>query len=150
MAHAVGVMNGNFRDGMYYEYLYQVEKQARIETLLKVESRLMEECYKLEGDSFIDWYDSDAVPAYGSTSERIQMIEQRIQSVKDTNPAAEAYQMEHEAKESTASEWLSHLDTNSDPRTPEQNRINSEKWDFTPIPSDMPIIDIDNIEEIPF
>ena len=41
-------------------------------------------------------------------------------------------------------EWL------GAPRTPEQNRINSEKWDFTPIPSDMPIIDIDNIDEIPF
>jgi len=26
----------------------------------------------------------------------------------------------------------------------------SKKWDFTPIPSDMPIIDFDNIPEIPF
>jgi len=126
MSHAVGIMNGNFRGGDYYEYRRQVEQSARTEALLKVESRLMDECYKLEGEAFIDWYDSDAVPAYGPTNERIQMIEQRIQKIKDTNPAAEAYQMEHEAEESTADEWLSHLDTNSDPRTPEQRDL--DEW----------------------
>ena len=45
---------------------------------------------------------------------------------RETNPAAEAYQMEHESEESTADEWLSHLDTNLDPRTAKQRDL--DEW----------------------
>jgi len=45
---------------------------------------------------------------------------------REINPAVEAYQMEHETEESTADEWLSYLDTNLDPRTPEQRDL--DEW----------------------
>ena len=79
---AVGVMNGNFRGGMYYDYRKQVEAGERKEALLRVERMYMEECFQLEGDSFVAWYESDAVPQYGSIQSRIDLIKARIAEIQ--------------------------------------------------------------------
>jgi len=92
---AVGVMNGNFRGGMYYDYRKQVEAGERKEALLRVERMYMEECFQLEGDSFVTWYESDAVPQYGSIQSRIDLIKARITEIQSQpHPVEQAYAVE--------------------------------------------------------
>lgn len=92
---AVGVMNGNFRGGMYYDYRKQVEAGERKEALLRVERMYMEECFQLEGDSFVTWYESDAVPQYGSIQSRIDLIKARIAEIQSQpHPVEQAYAVE--------------------------------------------------------
>ena len=92
---AVGVMNGNFRGGMYYDYRKQVEAGERKEALLRVERMYMEECFQLEGDSFVAWYESDAVPQYGSIQSRIDLIKARIAEIQSQpHPVEQAYAIE--------------------------------------------------------
>ena len=92
---AVGVMNGNFRGGMYYDYRKQVEAGERKEALLRVERMYMEECFQLEGDSFVAWYESDAVPQYGSIQSRIDLIKARIAEIQSQpHPVEQAYAVE--------------------------------------------------------
>jgi len=96
MAHAVGVINGNFRAGMYREYRQQVEADARDpkQALLRIERKLMQECKDLEGDSFVVWYESDAVPDNGFIQERIDMIRARIADLQvQPSPIDEAQAM---------------------------------------------------------
>ncbi len=99
MAHAVGVINGNFRAGMYREYRQQVEADARDpkQALLRIERKLMQECKDLEGDSFVVWYESDAVPDNGFIQERIDMIRARIADLQvQPSPIDEAQAIELE------------------------------------------------------
>jgi len=103
MAHAVGVINGNFRAGMYREYRQQVEADARDpkQALLRIERKLMQECKDLEGDSFVVWYESDAVPDNGFIQERIDMIRARIadlQAQPSPIDEAQAIELEIDAK----------------------------------------------------
>lgn len=89
MAKAVGVLNGNFRNGDYYRYRLQLEADAKREALtkerLEIERTLIIECYEIEGEPFWDWYKSDAVPEYGPTLDRIALIEQRISRLRATS-----------------------------------------------------------------
>ena len=111
---AVGIMNGNFRAGDYRLYRKEVEASARRDVLLRVERSLMEDCYSLEGESFVEWYESDAIPAYGSTSERIRLIRERISNLEaQPHPVNEAQDIEREIDSDMVAE--SH-----DPRTPAQ------------------------------
>lgn len=88
-------MNGNFRGGMYYDYRKQVEAGERKEALLRVERMYMEECFQLEGDSFVTWYESDAVPQYGSIQSRIDLIKARIAEIQSQpHPVEQAYAVE--------------------------------------------------------
>lgn len=99
MAHAVGVINGNFRAGMYREYRQQVEADARDpkQALLRIEKKLMQECKDLEGDLFVVWYESDAVPDNGFIQERIDMIRARIADLQvQPSPIDEAQAIELE------------------------------------------------------
>ena len=99
MAHAVGVINGNFRAGMYREYRKQVEADARDpkQALLRIEKKLMQECKDIEGDSFVTWYESDAVPDNGFIQERIDMIRARIADLQvQPSPIDEAQAIELE------------------------------------------------------
>lgn len=101
---AVGVMNGNFRGGMYYDYRKQVEAGERKEALLRVERMYMEECFQLEGDSFVTWYESDAVPQYGSIQSRIDLIKARIAEIQSQpHPVDVAQAVEREIDETL--EW---------------------------------------------
>jgi hypothetical protein len=90
----VGVLNGNWRAGDYVAYRRQIEadaqRQIRVDALLAEERQLMEKCHDLEGDEFIAWYDSDAVPAYGVIQERINLLKQRIASLTETQDPAQA------------------------------------------------------------
>ena len=100
---AIGVYNGNFRAGMYREYRQQVEADARDpkQALLRIEKKLMQECKDLEGDSFVTWYESDAVPDNGFIQERIDMIRARIadlQAQPSPIDEAQAIELEIDAK----------------------------------------------------
>ena len=94
---AIGVFNGNFRAGDYRRYRQQIEADARDpkQALLRVEWKLMQECKDLEGDSFVTWYDSDAVPDNGFIQERIDMIRARIANLQaQPSPIDEAQEIE--------------------------------------------------------
>jgi hypothetical protein len=96
---AIGVFNGNFRAGDYRRYRQQVEADARDpkQALLRIEKKLMQECKDLEGDSFVTWYESDAVPDNGFIQERIDMIRARIADLQaQPSPIDEAQAVELE------------------------------------------------------
>lgn len=93
----IGVFNGNFRAGDYRRYRQQIEADARDpkQALLRIEKRLMQECYQLEGESFIEWYDSPSVPDNGFIQERIDMIRARIAEIQSQpSPIDEAQEIE--------------------------------------------------------
>lgn len=87
----VGVLNGNWRAGDYVQRRREIERNA---PLLAEEWALMEKCHDLEGDTFIAWYESDAIPAYGLIRERIRLIRERISDLElaavMNNPSASA------------------------------------------------------------
>ena len=107
---AIGGFNGNFRAGDYRRYRQQVEADARDpkQALLRIEKKLMQECKDLEGDSFVTWYDSDAVPDNGFIQERIDMIRARIadlQAQPSPIDEAQAIELEIDAKLDSAPMW---------------------------------------------
>jgi hypothetical protein len=146
----VGVLNGNWRAGDYVAYRRQIEadaqRQIRVDALLAEERQLMEKCHDLEGDEFIAWYDSDAVPAYGVIQERINILKQRIAYLTEPQDPAQArranilYALENEPV--TKDEAIELID--------ELAEIEAKRFDWTPTPKDMPEIDMGNVEEVEF
>ena len=123
----IGVFNGNFRAGDYRRYRQQIEADARDpkQALLRIEKKLMQECKDLEGDSFVTWYDSDAVPDNGFIQERIDMIRARIadlQAQPSPIDEAQAIELEIDAKLDSApmrnwdADWEIHCQEVNDTR----------------------------------
>jgi hypothetical protein len=44
--------------------------------MLELEADLMRAAMEIDQDTFVEWYDSPAVPAYGKASDRCRLIEQ--------------------------------------------------------------------------
>ena len=106
---AIGVFNGNFRAGDYRRYRQQIEADAKNprKALERIEENLMLECIALEGDKFVEYWDSDAVPAFGFIQDRIDLLRARIANLQSQpNPIdeAQAIELEIDAKLDSASE----------------------------------------------
>ena len=106
---AIGVFNGNFRAGDYRRYRQQIEADAKNprKALERIEENLMLECMALEGDKFVEYWDSDAVPAFGFIQDRIDLLRARIANLQSQpNPIdeAQAIELEIDAKLDSASE----------------------------------------------
>ena len=103
MGHAVGVMNGNFRAGDYRRYRLQVEADAKnpLRALERIEENLMLDCIALEGDKFVEYWDSDAVPGFGNIQDRIDLLRARIadlQAQPSSIDEAQTIELEIDAK----------------------------------------------------
>ena len=160
---AIGVFNGNFRAGDYRRYRQQIEADAKNprKALERIEENLMLECIALEGDKFVEYWDSDAVPAFGFIQDRIDLLRARIANLQSQpNPIdeAQAIELEIDAKLDSASErndsiisrdWQADAIAEAEFDADTKQTYQSAYYDFTPFPS-MPDIDFGNIDEIPF
>lgn len=100
---AIGVFNGNFRAGDYRRYRLQVEADAKnpLRALERIEEKLMLDCIALEGDKFVEYWDSDAVSEFGNIQDRIDLLRARIadiQSQPSPIDEAQAIELEIDAK----------------------------------------------------
>lgn len=63
-------------------------REARLRPLLLEEEDLILRCIEQEGYApFWTWYESDAVPDYGSTRARIEQIRQHLKDVTPSHPS---------------------------------------------------------------
>lgn len=124
---AIGVFNGNFRAGDYRRYRQQVEADAKnpLRALERIEEKLMLECIALEGDKFIEYWDSDAVPTFGYIQDRIDLLRARIAYLQEQQSPideAQAIELEIDAKLDSApmrnwdADWESHCQEVNDTR----------------------------------
>lgn len=94
------------------EALQEQIEASILKKQLEKEKILMNDCYFLEGETFIEWYESDAVPNHGSTLYRIELIKARIQEQittikQDTDFLLKTYRRKSELENALLEEPMS-------------------------------------------
>src|SRR5688572_20784843 len=90
--HAVGIFNGNFRNGDYYRYVQEVSKPESkfLDTFWAAHKDLVE----LLGDSFVEWWDS--YPETMSKGEFLPIMQAKIVELQTSHAVVDASAMDYD------------------------------------------------------